>query len=194
MNIRKIREDLGRAKASCMRRDLLRALYLTIAALRELGGQTAPSDLRGDIRTTVNALSSDPGLVDHLPPNVTYQPGNEKELLQIFARTYKKFKAHDEQEDYETTLQRKLNLDRWIKDGKKFLDEGRPSDADACFTEAMKYYKDEQAVFVMMAKAMMDAGEYVRAIGHARNGLKENPQDETLSRLIDECTRLRPQT
>ncbi len=194
MNIRKIREDLGRAKASCMRRDLLRALYLTISALRELGGQTAPTDLRGDIRTTVNALASDPGLVDHLPPNVAYQPGNEKDLLQIFAKTYKEFKDHDEQEDYETTLQRKLNIDRWIKDGKKFLEEGRPSDADACFNEAMKFYKDEQAVFAVMTKAMMGAGEYVRAMGHARNGLKENTQDEELLRLIDECTRLRPQS
>lgn len=194
MNIRKIREDLGRAKASCMRRDLLRALYLTISALRELGGQTAPTDLRGDIRAAVSTLASDPGLVDHLPPNVAYQPGNEKELIQIFAKTYKEFKAHDEQEDYETTLQRKLNLDRWIRDGKIFLEEGRPSDADACFSEAMKYYKGEQAVFAVMSKAMMDAGEYVRAMGHARNGLKENPQDVELSRLLDECTRLRPQS
>lgn len=193
MNIRKIREDLGRAKASCMRRDLLRALYLTITALKELGGQTAPSDLRGDIRTAVNTLAFDPGLVDHLPPNVAYQPGNEKELIQIFAKTYKEFKAHDEKEDYETTLQRKLNLDRWIRDGKKFLEEGRPSDADACFSEAMKFYKDEQAVFAMMGKAMMDAGEYVRAMGHARNGLKENPENEDLTRLLEECTRLRPQ-
>ena len=60
MNTRKIREDLGRVKASCMRRDFERALFLTISALRELGGQTAPSDLRGDFRTAVSYLVADP--------------------------------------------------------------------------------------------------------------------------------------
>ena len=39
MNARKVREDLGRAKACCARRDTERALFLTISALKELGGQ-----------------------------------------------------------------------------------------------------------------------------------------------------------
>lgn len=51
--------------------------------------------------------------------------------------------------------------------------------------------KTETAVFAVMAKAMMDAGEYVRALGHIRNGLKVKPQDAELIRLADECTRLR---
>ncbi len=38
---------------------------------------------------------------------------------------------------------------------------------------------------------MMDAGEYVRAIGHARAGLKELPDDAELTRIVEECTRLR---
>ena len=53
MNARKVREDLGRAKACCARRDTERALFLTISALKELGGQSAPLDLRGDFRAAV---------------------------------------------------------------------------------------------------------------------------------------------
>ena len=191
MNIRKIREDLGRAKASCARRDHMRALYLTITALKDLGGQPAPTDLRSDIRTTVGELVADPGLKDILPASLAYQPGNEKELLQLLSDTYKKFQDSAEEEDYESTLQRKLNIDRNIREGKKLLAEGRPSEADACFAEVMKYYKDEQAVFAMMATAMLNAGEYVRALGHVRNGLKEIPDNMELMRLANECIRLR---
>ena len=191
MNIRKIREDLGRAKASCARRDPMRALYLTITALKDLGGQPAPTDLRSDIRTTVGELVADPGLKDILPASLAYQPGNEKELLQLLSDTYKKFQDSAEEEDYESTLQRKLNIDRNIREGKKLLAEGRPSEADACFAEVMKYYKDEQDIFAMMATAMLNAGEYVRALGHVRNGLKEIPDNMELMRLANECIRLR---
>lgn len=191
MNIRKIREDLGRAKASCVRRDPMRALYLAITALRDLGGQPAPSDLRSDIRTTVSELAADPGLKDILPATLAYQPGNEKDLLQIFLDAYHKMQNSADEEGYETTLQRKLNIDRNLREGKKLLAEGRASEADACFAEVMKYYKDEQAVFAMMATAMFNAGEYVRALGHVRSGLKETPDNPELLRLANECIRLR---
>ena len=191
MNSRKIREDLGRARASSSRRDPERALYLTISALKDLGGQPAPTDLRGDLRTTVGALTADPDLKEYLPAGLGYQPGNEKDLLQVLANAYQNMKGSAEQEDYETTLQRKLNIDRNLRDGKKFLSEGRASEADACFAEAMKFYKDEFAIFAMMATAMINAGEYVRALGHARNGLKENPQNAELIHLANECIRLR---
>ena len=191
MNSRKIREDLGRARASSARRDPIRALYLTISALKDLGGQPAPTDLRGDLRTTVGALAADPDLKDHLPAGLGYQPGNEKDLLQILANAYQGVKGNADQEDYETTLQRKLNIDRNLRDGKKFLSEGRASDADACFAEAMKFYKDELAIFATMATAMINAGEYVRALGHIRNGLKEDPQNAELIHMANECIRLR---
>lgn len=191
MNSRKIREDLGRARASSVRRDPLRALYLTISAIRDLGGQPAPTDLRGDLRTTVGALAADPDLKDSLPSGLGYQPGNEKDLLQILVNAYQSMQGSSEQENYETTLQRKLNIDRNLRDGKKLLAEGRASEADACFAEAMKFYKDELAIFAMMATAMINAGEYVRALGHVRNGLKEDPQNTELIHLANECMRLR---
>ena len=109
----------------------------------------------------------------------------------LLSDTYKNFQDSAEEEDYESTLQRKLNIDRNIREGKKLLAEGRPSEADACFAEVMKYYKDEQAVFAMMATAMLNAGEYVRALGHVRNGLKEIPDNMELMRLANECIRLR---
>lgn len=191
MNARKIRVDLGRAKASCTRRDMERALFLTIGALKELGGQSAPTDLRGDFRAALTELAALPEIRLGGGQAPAYTPGAEKELLQQLSQIYRSMKGQEKEEEYQEALQRKLNLDRCFLDGKQFLAEGKPSEADACFGEAMKHYKDETAVFGMMAKAMMDAGEYVRALGHARAGLKELPNDEALSRIVEECGRLR---
>lgn len=191
MNARKIREDLGRAKACCSRHDTERALYLTISALKELGGQSAPLDLRGDFRAAFSELAADPELKEAGVTTLAYAPGAEKDVLQQLSLVYRSLKGQEKEEEYQAALQRKLNLDHCFRDGKKFLAEGKGPEADACFVEALKHYKDEKAIFGMMAKAMMDAGEYVRAMGHARTGLKELPGDEDLARIIEECTRLR---
>ena len=191
MNARKIREDLGRAKACCSRHDTERALFLTITALKELGGQSAPLDLRGDFRTAFAELAADPDLKAAGVPALAYAPGTEKDVLQQLSQVYRTLKGQEKEEEYQTALQRKLNLDHCFSDGKKFLSAGKPTEADACFVEALKHYKDEKAIFGMMARAMMDAGEYVRAIGHARMGLKEMPDDAELARIIEGCTRLR---
>lgn len=191
MNARKVREDLGRAKACCARRDTERALFLTISALKELGGQSVPLDLRGDFRAAVADLAVDPDLKAAGTPAFAYTPGAERDLLQLLSQLYRTLKGQEKEEEYQAALQRKLNLDHGFSDGKKFLAEGKPSEADACFAEALKHYRDEKAIFGMMARAMMDAGEYVRAIGHARAGLKELPDDAELTRIVEECTRLR---
>lgn len=191
MNARKIREDLGRVKTSCQRGDLPRAIYLTISSFKELGGQSAPTDLRGDFRTALSALTSDPQYKKECGQALTYQPGKERELLTFFINLYKELQGQENQEDYETTLQRKINLDRCLRDGKLFLKQGKPSEADTCFAEALKYYKNEFAAFSIMARAMLEAGEYVRALGHVRRGLKERSDDADLRQLAQECLRLR---
>lgn len=193
MNIRKIREDLGRARTCVQRRDYPRAVFLLTSALRELGGQAAPMDLRGDFRTTLADICADPVYKKEYSQAVAYQPGKERELLAFFNRFYKQIMGQEEQEDYEATLQRKLNLDRCISDGRRFLSERKIPEADACFTEAFKYYKNEFAAYSMVAKALLEAGEYVRALGHVRKGLGERPEDADLRRIAEECLRLRAQ-
>lgn len=191
MNIRKIREDLGRARTCVQRRDYNRAIYLFCLSIKDLGGQAAPMDLRGDFRTTLTDLCADPVYRKEFAQPLSYQPGKEKDLLVFFNKFYKKLMGTEDQEDYEATLQRKLNLDRCIGDGKSFLAQGKASEADNCFAEAMKYYKNEVAAFAMMARAMMDASEYVRALGYLKKGLQEAPDNQDLRKLADECTRLR---
>lgn len=191
MNVRKIREDLGRSKNSLQRRDYSRAVYLFCLALKELGGSAAPSDIRGDIRSALTDLCADPVYKKEYPNALSYQPGKEKELLTFFGKFYKSLRGAEDNEDYEATLQRKLNLDRHLNDGKAYLAQGKPSEADGSFAEALKYYKNEIAAYAIMARAMMDAKEYARALGYLRKGLKERPDNQDLRKLAEECARLR---
>lgn len=191
MNPRKIREDLGRIRTCIQRRDYMRAVQLFIRSLKDLGGQQAPIDLRGDFRTALADLCGDALYKKNFEQPLAWQPGKEKEILAVFEKLNTRLTGQAEDEDYDTALQRKINLDRCINDGKAFLSQGKPSDADDCFAEAIKYYRDEIMAFGMMARAMMDAGEYVRALGYVRMGLKEQPKNPDLLKLGDECQKLR---
>ncbi len=191
MNARKIREDLGKVKTCIQRRDFPRALYLFCISIKDLGGQAAPMDLRGDFRTALGEICSDPIYKKEYPQAISYQPGKEKELLVFFNSFYKQLMGTEDKEEYETTLQRKLSLDRCLNDGKAFLKQGQPSEADNSFNEAFKYYKNEFAIYGMMARAMLDAGHPARALGYVRKGLAERGDDQDLINLSQECARQR---
>lgn len=191
MNARKIREDLGRIKTCIQRRDFPRAIYLFCISLKDLGGQAAPMDLRGDFRTALAEICADPIYKKEYPQALSYQPGKERDLLVFFNAFYKELVGNEGKEDYEATLQRKLALDRYLNDGKAFLKQGNPSEADNSFSEAFKYYKNEFAIYSMMAQAMLDAGQAARALGYVRKGLTERPDDQKLLALAQECAKQR---
>lgn len=194
MNVRKIKEDLGRVRTCIQRRDFPRAVYLFCLSLKELGQQAAPTPIRGDIRSALTDICADPAYKKAHPQPLSYQPGKERDLLVFFNKFYKQIRSTVDEENYEETLQRKLNMDRCLSDGKAFLNQGKPSEADNSFTEALKYYRDELAVFGMMARAMMEAGQYARALGYVRKGLGEKADDPDLLRLSEECGRMRSQS
>ncbi|MDR1857768.1 MAG: hypothetical protein LBR22_11570 [Desulfovibrio sp.] len=191
MNTRLIRENLGKAKVSCGRQELRRALFLALAAMKELGGKQFPFDLRGDFRDLISNLQSDPEFRKVCPKHIAYQPGSEQTVQAMLADALRALSGVANEEGYEATLDRKLKLDRNIIEGKRKLAEGKPSEADAAFAEAMKYYKDEVAVFPMIARLFMESKEYVRALGHLREGLKAVPDSEQMRSMAEECLRLR---
>lgn len=191
MNSRKIREDLGRVRTCIQRLDYPKAVQHFCQALRALGGQTAPMDLRGDFRTALTDLCANAAYRQDNAQPMSYQPGKERDLLAFFTSFYNKLSGQEEDEDYQTTLQRKLSLDRCICDGKAFISQNKFTEADDCFVKAMKFYKNEIAAFAIMARAMMDAGQYVRALGYVRKGLEKQPDNADLAALGEECNKNR---
>lgn len=193
MNPSSIRTKLGQAKSSFHRRDFPRGLFLTVQALKELGGQTAPSDLRSDFRTTIDELAADPVYKKECGQALGYQPGKERELGTFLNKLYNQIQGIAGQEDHETTLKRKLDLDHAIHEGRQLLGQGKVSEADTVFNNAAALIKNEYSAYAMMAKALMEAREYVRALGHLRKGLKLTPNDSAMLALATECQKLREQ-
>ena len=191
MNIRKIREDLGRVKTSCQRRDFSHALYLLIASLKELAWQRPPSDLRTDFREAINFVGSDPQFKELSGKPLIYKPGAERELLTFLIQIYQTLTGKKNNESYEEALERKLKIDHALRDGKHFLSRRQINDAEACFAEAIKNYRDEHALFLMIARSYIEIKEFARGLGYLREGLKRAPNDPSLLKLADECLRMR---
>lgn len=192
MNVRKVREGLGRVRTCVQRGEYPKAVQLVCAGLKECGSQPAPTDLRGDFRTALGDICSHAEYKKFNARPISYQAGKEKDILAYLQKFYTQLTGQqEEEEDYETALQRKLNLDRCINNGKAFVSQGKFTEADDCFTEALKYYKTEIAAFGIMARAMMDANQFVRALGYVRKGLEIQPDNVDLNQLGAECNRKR---
>ena len=193
MNIRKIREDLGKVRTSCQRRNIDNALALVISSLKAIGSQQPPTEIRSALREAIGTIAGDPAFKAVSSAPLVYQPGKEPALL---AHLLSVRKTHDDvknKEDYETALNRKLAIDHALRDGRTFLSRGRVAEAEECFVRAEDNVHDETDLFAMIARAYMQAGELNRAIGHLRTGLKLAPADAGLRELAETCLKLKQQ-
>ncbi|MBQ7608202.1 MAG: hypothetical protein IJU76_09570 [Desulfovibrionaceae bacterium] len=191
MNARKIREDLGRVKTSCQRRDLKTALLLLISSVKELNGQRFPTDMRTDFREALNAATADPQFKKIYTQPIIYKAGAEREIVILLARVYQTLIGKQSEETFEEAADRKLRIDSAIRDAKNYLARGQMREAEASFTEALKNYRDEHSIFLVIARLYMDCKEYGRALGYIREGLKKIPEDASLRELGETCLRLR---
>jgi tetratricopeptide (TPR) repeat protein len=192
MNIRQIRENFGRVRTSFQRNEMVRALSYFIAGLQELGGSAPPTDIRGDIRDAVMLLVRDAQIKALLPGGqYGYTPGQEKELLALFTKIHDQLKEAAETESHEAALARKIKLDQAYNAGKKLLEQGKVSEADANFAEAVLAYKDEHHLFYMIASLLVDAKEVARAGSYLKKGLEILPGDQELMELLERARVLR---
>ena len=190
MNPREIREQLGRVKPYYLRNEPLRALAAAISGLRGLGSTQPTTDMRSLIREATQLLGRDEEIRKHAP-NLAYQPGQERAILLQLVNAYKAMHAASETEDHDTALARKIKLDQACNLGSRLLEQGKVSEADASFTEAIASYKDEHRVFALIGKKLMAAGEVRRALPYLKRGVEASPDDEEMRALYDECLRLR---
>lgn len=194
MTPREIRENLGRVKAYYLRNESQRALASTITALRgicTMGAGPLPMDLRSVLREAVQLLAKDKSITVHIKAPLIYQPGQEKTILAQLTLAYKALQEAAALEDHEATLTRKLQLDHAYNEGIKLLAQHKTSEADASFATALKSYKDEHRIFVLIGKALMDAGEIRRALPYLKKAVEVLPEDEEVRAMLAECARLR---
>jgi len=171
---------------------MISALTCFITGLRELGGSAPPTDIRGDFREALQFLVRDEKVKALLPHGqCSYTPGQEKELLALFTKIHGQLKEAAETEDNKDALARKIKLDHAYNAGKKLLEQGKVSEADASFAEAVLVYKDEHHLFYMIATLLVDANEVVRAGPYLKKGMEALPGDQKLMELLEKARALR---
>ena len=188
MDLRKTREQLGRIRVYYLKGDTLRALASAVMALRDLAQMSnLPTDMRSMLRDGIGFLARDEELKRYLKRPLAYQPGQEKALFIQLGAAYKEM-AQAGQESRDEAFARKQKLDRALNMGQKLVAQGKFSEAEEAFREAVSYYRDEHRLFQMIAKCFIDADQPRRAIDYLRKALEIEPDNEPARLMLEEAS------
>lgn len=188
MDIREIREQLGRVKPYYLKNEMLRAVGSAVLGVKGVVQMGTPptTEVRSLIREGMQLLSRDETIRETLKTPLNYQAGQERSLLAQLASLYKQLLEEQNREDRDVAFARKQKLDQALNLGMRFLSQNQISEADAQFAEAVAQYKDEHTMFRLIAKALMEAGEYKRAMPYLKKGLEALPTDQELLDLFEQ--------
>ena len=185
MDMRGIKEQLGRIKPYYLKNEIVRALGCAVLGLKgtvQLG--VSPStELRGLIREGVQLLMRDETIKTRLKAPLVYQPGQERQILSQLASVYKELVEEAGREDWDAAFARKQKLDQSLNLGLRLLAQGHATEADAAFSEAVTCCKDEFRLYGIIGKALVEAGEARRAAPYIKKGQEVLPQDAELAAL-----------
>lgn len=189
MDIRQVREHLGRVKPYYLKNETLRALGALVSGLKGAlslpGGLT--SDVRGPLREAVQLISRDEMIKKRLPVQLMYQQGQERQLLALLTKLHKDIDDELNTEPREVAAARKLRLDHALNQGMRSLEAGRVSEADEYFQQALTNYRDERSLFMYIGKALVGAGAYKRSLPYLRKGQEVNPDNAEIPELIEKA-------
>ena len=189
MDLRKTREQLGRIRVYYLKGDTLRALASAVMALRDLAQMSnLPTDMRSMLRDGIGFLARDEELKRYLKRPLAYQPGQEKALFIQLGAAYKEMGAQAGQESRDEAFARKQKLDRALNMGQKLVAQGKFSEAEEAFREAVSYYRDEHRLFQMIAKCFIDADQPRRAIDYLRKALEIERDNEPARLMLEEAS------
>ncbi len=180
MNAKIVSENLGKIKAHQMKLKGVDLLPYYVKALKEICKSSAPlaSTLRGPLREATVIISKDDRIEAIAKKKLAYNPGNEKELLMLAEKCYNFFSKAATIENREDAYKRKMRMDKALNIGKKLLTQGKFSEADQAFQEAVKCYKNEHKLFIMITKALCDAQQYKRATTYLKKAKEIFPADD----------------
>ncbi len=179
--VQKIQTLVARSKAQYNRLETLRALISLAEALKlvlgvNLAGQTKLSIYNG-LREMTQLLGRVEEVKTHTPAPLIFTPGQERTLLISLAKTIKIMHAEALKEDREKAIERKIAIDKLVLHGQNSLKNGKISEAEKAFNEAIEHYVDEQALFSMIGTSLIEAGQERLAVKYFIQAMEEYPDD-----------------
>lgn len=186
MDQKVIKDNLGRAKAFYMKGDSAQALNAVILALHEVVRSSTtnlPIPIRSLFREAIQLISRDKEITSKTDKAITYSPGYERNTLAHLVTIYNVF-LEGEKESVDVLKKRKLRLDKAYNIGLRLLAANKVSEADQAFQEAVKCHKDEDRLFLMIARALCEAEQPVRASTYIKKALELDPSSEEAKELL----------
>lgn len=187
MDMRKIRENLGRIKLYYLKGETLQALGSAVMALKDVVrmGGTPPTDVRSPLREGVQLLAQDKDVKRLSKGPLMYQPGQERALLLALAALYKQMGEEAGRENPRDAFARKQRLDQALGLGRRLLAQAKVSEADAAFQEALTCYRDEHRVFQLIGKLLLEADQPRRAVPYLKKAVELEPDNAAARRLME---------
>lgn len=176
-----ITEHLARAKAAYQKGSTIRPILSVIEAVKLLATTKVHSMDRGRIdtllRENIANLNKIEDVKKYADKPIVFQKGKEKQLFAQLVPLVKKIKEERDRETFEAMRERKYKIDRLLISGKKYLEHKKISDAQESFREAAELYEDEDAMFLMIAEAMIAAGFPRESMEYLRRALEIDHDD-----------------
>ncbi|MDR2726919.1 MAG: hypothetical protein LBC10_02880 [Deltaproteobacteria bacterium] len=189
MDIRQIRENLGRVKPYYLKNETLRALAALINGLK--GALTLPgglpTDVRAPLREAVQLMTRDELVKKHTEVRLAYQQGEERQLLTALVALHHNIETELNSENDATAIARKQRLDQALNQGLRSLEAGRVSEADEYFQQAVANYRDEHRLFFYIGKSLLEADAAKRSVPYLRKGVETNPDDNEMSAMLEKA-------
>ncbi|MFW5487441.1 MAG: tetratricopeptide repeat protein [Desulfovibrio sp.] len=180
-SIQKIKTHLARSKAYYNRNEILRSLVSLAEALKlelsvKLSGQDKLVVLNG-LREMTQLLGRIEEVKKYCPAPLVFSPGQERNVLVCLAKTIKVMHAVALKEDHEKAMERKISIDKLMLHGQTCLQNGKISEAEKAFNEAIELYVDEKALFSMIGTSLIEAGQERLAVKYFIQAMEEYPDD-----------------
>ncbi len=185
MSQKNVLDNLGRVKAYYHKNESSKALLSFINALKIVTKNPAqvPTSTRAMIRESVGYITSDQEIKKFLKKPLMYNPGKEKEMLDLCMNAYALMEGAQGLETKEQSRERKANLDKFYNFGIKLLAAKKVSEADKAFQEALKYFKNEKRLFILITTQLCEASEFVRASGYLKRAYELFPDSQEVRDL-----------
>ncbi len=179
-------DNLSRVRLYYMRADLPRALNFLITGMHACvkANMKVPPATKTLLRDAVNTLGQDKELVVYLGKEISYSSGNEKAQLLIFETARNSMLGIKSVETKDEMRARKMRIDKAYNLGLKYLAANKVSEADHAFGEAINDYKDETQLYVLIGKALCNAGQYVRAMPYVKKAFELLPNSDDVKELV----------
>lgn len=167
--VKEVSEHLARAKGYFHRHDVARSLRALATAIKQL--LDSPAIVGRDKQTVqmgileLHQLLGRTEEVQRLrPEGLPYERGKERQLLLDLLGILKLLDEEARREQETQTQTRKLRMDRLLLRAGRLLEEQKLQEALNCYEECASLHVDEDIVFTMIGRRLLDAGAAAQAL------------------------------